>query len=1069
VKRLFSVGLSVVLLALLVAPSVRGDVKTWTGVTGDWFDAANWTNGLPVEGDEVILNRGTVSLTNATPLLGSFTQNGGALVYSNWTTKLWATNVLIAGGTNMLPAAFTNGGMSNRIWIVCTNLFVGSNGQLLADGAGYAGGRSNEVGQGPGGGGWGVYSAGGGHGGSGGKPYENYATVLAGMAYGSVEEPDQPGSGGGAGVQTTRRAGAGGGVIRIEAAAGVTVNGILSANGANAPTDLNNKFGGGGSGGAIFIQCRLFAGTNGTVRAAGGAAGASASGGAGGGGRIAVSYDPVAQATADKPTVAFNAAASLAGAPHETFPQSADLGTLYFSDHALLKEDWVPHSGEWRTPISSLTVNTLIITNGWLRFPGNDCRITVLNDVMVRGASSVLDLGGDAFSTNRFGWAWYEFRFYTGLVTGPVLRVGGSLLVTNGAAIRLHSGLDNADMPGWGCVVAVTNDIVIATGSTIRAWGHPTNGAAPLFLANRLRVDRGGVLSGTEGGYAGGRPQTNGFGPAGGKMMAGYPIGGGHGGRPGESWDGLVGGNTAMTPEVPGPGSGGGGGNGGGANRSTGGSGGALLRLSLTDSLTVNGTIVSDGAQGGYSGNTQWAGGLGYYAAGGAGGGIHITCATLQGTGGLVGARGCRGPRVGYSSAGAGGRIAIVYDTAAQAALPVRASVQFDVAPSLDGTVNPVDPAHSEPGTLWLPDWALLDPLRMNHKGQILVAGATNWAPDRLVVSNGWLRFPTNGFQLTVTNDVLVTGSGARLDIGGNLGLTNWNWMGVHYPYGEMAEAPRLACTALTLTNGASLHAYATRTNGTTQLWGALVEVSGKVSIATNCWIYPYCQPTNGGAVKLAVGELEIQTRNAGLKADGLGFGGNSGPSKGFGPGRGEGNSYGSGAGHGGRGGQSEPGYYYPPGVAYGNSNAPVFPGSSGGGGQIASFFGNGGRGGSRIHIEAVGAVTVNGTITADGTVPRLAPATTAAYGGGGSGGTIWIDCKTFRGTAGLLSADGGNGGRLTYDGGGGGGRIAVISSVAYTSGLQVTVSAGAGYSNGVAGTVRWLKKSDSGTLMLIR
>ena len=101
-------------------------------------------------------------------------------------------------------------------------------------------------------------------------------------------------------------------------------------------------------------------------------------------------------------------------------------------------------------------------------------------------------------------------------------------------------------------------------------------------------------------------------------------------------------------------------------------------------------------------------------------------------------------------------------------------------------------------------------------------------------------------------------------------------------------------------------------------------------------------------------------------------------------------------------------------GPTYGSTNYPVQAGSGGAG--------SAGSGGGLICIQAdLGTVRVDGTLNADGT-------TTASWcSGGGSGGGIFIACRSFAGV-GTLQANGGGHGE--YGGGGGGGRIAVWYNV---------------------------------------
>lgn len=157
------------------------------------------------------------------------------------------------------------------------------------------------------------------------------------------------------------------------------------------------------------------------------------------------------------------------------------------------------------------------------------------------------------------------------------------------------------------------------------------------------------------------------------------------------------------------------------------------------------------------------------------------------------------------------------------------------------------------------------------------------------------------------------------------------------------------------------------------------------------------------------------------ITAYGTGFVGNT--SYGTGPGAGHNSSdYGGGGGgsHGGLGNQSSSNATAP---TYGDISSPTALGSSGGVG--ISFLGGrraGGTGGGAIHFIVSGTLTVNGEISADGK-----PGTdTGEYfsGGGGSGGSIWIETNNLTGS-GFIHANGGTGG-----GDGGGGRIAVY----YTS-----------------------------------
>jgi hypothetical protein len=129
------------------------------------------------------------------------------------------------------------------------------------------------------------------------------------------------------------------------------------------------------------------------------------------------------------------------------------------------------------------------------------------------------------------------------------------------------------------------------------------------------------------------------------------------------------------------------------------------------------------------------------------------------------------------------------------------------------------------------------------------------------------------------------------------------------------------------------------------------------------------------------------------------------------------GGSYG---GRGGSGGTGNHGNYWAM-DPYGSASAPVQPGSGGGSYNTITYKTAAGSGGGAVRIAATGAVTVRGTLSANG------GAATHDYSAGGSGGAIYIDCQTFGGdTNGLLRVNGGNPLNTTGSGGGGGGRIAV-------------------------------------------
>ncbi len=118
-------------------------------------------------------------------------------------------------------------------------------------------------------------NAGGSHGGQGG-----YSSGVAGIIYGDLANPVEPGAGGGSGSG----AGAdGGGLIRLIVSGTLTNNGTISADGVGR---VNNPAGG-GAGGGIYIEAVTVSGS-GIISANGGRAGTFGANGGGGGGRIAL-------------------------------------------------------------------------------------------------------------------------------------------------------------------------------------------------------------------------------------------------------------------------------------------------------------------------------------------------------------------------------------------------------------------------------------------------------------------------------------------------------------------------------------------------------------------------------------------------------------------------------------------------------------------------------------------------------------------------------------------------------------------------------------------------------------
>ena len=593
------------LAILAISPlTTHAATVTWNNAGDDWFDDANWDNGNhPGNGDHAIIGSGTVLLTNVTDQLASLTVSGGTLTFSNWTTKLSATNVTISGGTVTLPGAFTDVQMSNRVWIACSNLTLLPGAAIGVDYLGFAR-RDGAAGWGYGPG-RGYSKSGAGHGGWGGR-IESYA---AGEVNGTASAPETPGSSGGS-FSSTKMGGAGGGAIRIDASGAVVVSGTITSDG----DDNTLNAGGGGAGGSIFITCHTFQGTNGIVRANGGGIGGAHSGG-GGGGRIAVVYSKAAQDLLSRPTVTFSA---LGGSLTDSY---GDIGTLYFTDGSFLTPN-IAHNGWLLSPtFTNWSVSALALTNTWFRFPGAFL-LDVTNDVTIYGANGRLQL------------------------TNATLTCGGDLVLTSSGELFVEGGVTNATTEDYGALVSVAGNITLSGNSRIYPRSHPTNGGSPLFEAHDVTLNAGCAFDADERGFRG-RPSAGddyGYGPG-----RGYDeSGGGYGGAGGDGGHGPAGGVSYGEADAPvHPGSSGGTAR-PGSTTYIGADGGGLVRLKASGTLSVYGTISANGEE-----QTRSSGG------GGSGGGVWLTCRTFYGdAGGLLHANGGKGG-VYYGGGGGGGRIAV--------------------------------------------------------------------------------------------------------------------------------------------------------------------------------------------------------------------------------------------------------------------------------------------------------------------------------------------------------------------------------------------------------------------------
>ncbi len=581
--------------------------------------STSYTSNTTTNDNVIIANGATLTLTGGITwtINGNLTvQNGGFIVFQE------------TGGTyTSYPTLSVSG-----------NITVDSGGTIHSNSKGFTGGAVFTDGTGTGKGTTGSNSVGGGGAGHGGAGGNGYGASNAGIKYGSTLAPVTAGSGGGGGgASGGATGGAGGGVVRIDSGGTVTVNGTVAANGGNGG-DAGST-GGGGAGGSIYITATGLDGT-GSLTATGGRGGnntgAYQAGGGGGGGRIATYFN-----TPGASIATLKAASSVLGGVGGDGPTTSDgkvgqVGTLFFLD--VDNRDIDIYNGpdffqEGDTVTLSGTQTTF---TGTPKFGDSDAT-TNDNDAVFDNANSTtqfddITIAADAYVESKIASGNTIFNLsinYTGILTIT------SPTSTDGSC-RSFTATTSQDASFDTCFVV---EQVTLTGPT-------------------LTINTNAQLYADGYGNTGGAAFANGNGTGGGVYGANVSGGGGgHGGAGGNgSGSGATGGiahgsNTAPVTA----GSGGGGGS--ATSGAIGGNGGGIIRLTLSSTATVNGTITADGTNGADSGRT---------GGGGSGGSIYLTVpGTFAGNGSLT-ATGGRGGNSGSYPAGGGGgggRIAYYYVT----------------------------------------------------------------------------------------------------------------------------------------------------------------------------------------------------------------------------------------------------------------------------------------------------------------------------------------------------------------------------------------------------------------------
>jgi len=263
------------------------------------------TGGLTLNSGGIV-NTTITTLTSAGTLtfeegstftISDITTTGGTITLNSYTTAsaMSITGSLTIGGTTDLIHGDNSDSQTHIINVSAASMDI--DGSIDVDGLGYEGGAVQANGEGPIGGGYGVYvganagGSGGAHEGNGGN--DETGTAIGGTAYCDETDPDTIGAGGGGSYFAGGIGGNGGGLIILNASGTVDVDGAtITADGTDGVV-ATARSGGGGGGGGVKIAANTISGDPASFTVTGGNsldAGDIYDGGGGGGGCIYLEY-----------------------------------------------------------------------------------------------------------------------------------------------------------------------------------------------------------------------------------------------------------------------------------------------------------------------------------------------------------------------------------------------------------------------------------------------------------------------------------------------------------------------------------------------------------------------------------------------------------------------------------------------------------------------------------------------------------------------------------------------------------------------------------------------------------
>ena len=1000
-------------VGVIVDPTIVNGVYTFNTTT------ALFSAGAGNRVDDVTVGSGGYLVTENLPLfhLDTLTVNSGG-------TVTHATNT---------TATAASGKLHHLDISATTSIVVNTGGVVTANDRGY------QAEQGPGKGTDGI-GGGGGHGGDGGSGDPSFAGFAGGLAYDSANRPVELGSGGGDVTGTSADpTGHGGGAIKLSVNSGgtITIDGTVSANGRDVPTTGTD--GAGGAGGSIWINgIGSTVNGTGTVTSNGGAP-SSALAGSGGGGMIAVYY------AGTTPTFALQARGS-----NVRGYEKGGAGTVYMKSDAqtlgdlTLDNNNVAGATSSQAPAWPQVYDAIVIKGG-----ANYRVSSGLNLSYATSTGSISGGGGTVAGTLTvnglfvFQSASHTFSALNLVHYGDVRTLTSATFVnatyapypegavfSSGTAGRfqdltLGSG-GKYEQRGLG--VFYVNTLAANSGALVT---HATNSGATrsyivdISATSTVTIASGASVDVSRKGYG----TNSGTGAPGGGSTS---TGAGYGGTGGLAFSGTAGityGSVTQPTDL-----------GSGANASTAFGGGAA-KIVTAGTFSLSGSVSANGTSPSLS------------SGGAAAGSVWIQADTLSGSG-TVSANGGNAATNCTCGGGGGGRIALYYTTDSST---YTKSAQGG-AKNITGVVGGAGTIYSKSaaqtnGSL------LVDNGSQTASAYTMQVAATSLSFDAITIRNGAHYSIPSGASLALASGSTIFGGGSVMPSltianGGTLtGRTTQIIDGLNVVHtGAFAVTTDLTIKNATFTSSntnftASLAALTVDSGGSyvSSSSTTSLTVSGTITVRSGGLL---TSATNTSAhhnsLNISASSLDIQAGGS-VSVSGKGFTSSEGYAQGI-----DNATAAGGGGYGGAGGASSSGAAGGS-ATYGSSTQPVDIGSAGGNDTTSTTVSEGGPGGGAIKIVLSDTLTLNGTLSANGTdgIGTTNP------GGGGAGGSIWFDVGHAILNANVTANGGaGSGSGATGAGGGGGGRVAAYFITLTGSGTSTsTGGAKGGTGSAVAGS----------------